>query len=69
VANGEVAKEESIDEREDRGVSADAEGKRQNGNGGEPGTLAQDAKRVTQGLQSADGVPSSRSKVWSRTQE
>jgi hypothetical protein len=39
VADREVAEEEGVDQREDGGVGADAEGEREDGDGGEDGAL------------------------------
>src|SRR6266853_6240868 len=51
VAEAERTKQNSVDDGEDGGVRADAEGERQNGDQSETGTLGQEAERVTKILQ------------------
>jgi hypothetical protein len=47
----EVAEEESVDESEDGSVSADAEGEREDGDGGEAGRFGENAGGVVEGLE------------------
>src|ERR1035438_9476798 len=53
IANGKVAEHDLVDEREDRSVSADAEGEREECNGGEAGTLGQHAEADARVLKDA----------------
>ena len=50
IADGKVTEEEGVDEGEDSSVGADAEGERENGDGGEGGRFGQGAESVAEGL-------------------
>jgi hypothetical protein len=51
VLDGEIAEQKSVDEGEDSGVCADAEGEREDGGRGEGGALSEDAEGVAEGLE------------------
>ena len=48
VANGNVAKKQCVDQREDGGIRADSQGEREHRDDREPGILAQDTNGIAQ---------------------